>query len=134
MKLDKNIEIDYLAKNIVKFDMINDGVFYELELVYSPEGDTVGVVIGEFNMIDMEILMDRCAGSIPKTIKEHREMQPDRKLSRVVWSKGTGNSSKNSYSTSLYLPISWLREMDLSPDSKDVILEFNGGEITIKKR
>ena len=57
----------------------------------------------------------------------------DRKVSKVAFSRGTGNSSKNSYSTSLYIPAQWLHELKLDKNNNKVLMEFDGEKIIISK-
>lgn len=132
MKLDKSIEMNYLAKDIFKLDI--DETLLSLDLIYLPCGDILGIVINDNNKSDVENIIDNHINSIPGTLREYRYICTDIKTAKVVWAKGTGNSSKNSYSTSLYIPIGWLRELGLSEDYRDVVMEFDGEEIIIKKK
>ena len=42
-------------------------------------------------------------------------------------------SGSGSISSSIRLPISWLKEMDISKEDREVEVIFNNGEIIIKK-
>lgn len=42
-------------------------------------------------------------------------------------------SGSGSISSSVRLPISWLKEMDISKEDREVEVIFNNGEIIIKK-
>lgn len=134
MKLDKSIEMNYLAKNIFKLDVFKGEVLFSLDLIYLSSGYILGIVIDDNNKNYVENIIDNYIGSIPKTLREYRYICTDTRTAKVVWSQGTGNSSKNSYSTSLYIPITWLRELGLSENYRDVIMEFDGEEIIIKKK
>lgn len=55
-----------------------------------------------------------------------------RKLN-VIFSKAGGNASKNSYNTKITLPKVWLDIMQITPEDKEIIAEFDGEKIIIKK-
>ncbi len=51
-----------------------------------------------------------------------------RKL-RVAFNK----SGKGSFTPRLILPMSWIKEMNISPDERDVLVTFEDGKIIIEK-
>ncbi|EGT4247148.1 TPA: AbrB/MazE/SpoVT family DNA-binding domain-containing protein [Clostridioides difficile] len=51
-----------------------------------------------------------------------------RKL-RVTFNK----SGKGSFTPRLILPMSWIKEMNISPDERDVLVTFEDGKIIIEK-
>lgn len=58
-------------------------------------------------------------------MKEIREM-------KLLVNKAGGNAGKNSYNFKVSLPNSWIREMGLSEESRELTLEFDGEKITIR--
>lgn len=58
-------------------------------------------------------------------MKEIREM-------KLLANRAGGNAGKNSYNFRVSLPSSWIRQMGLHEDNRNLILEFDGKTITIK--
>ena len=60
-------------------------------------------------------------------------MKPEVRRNRLVQRKPGGTAGKDSIAYTLPLPTKWLRKMGVTPEEKEVLLSFNGTEITIKK-
>lgn len=56
----------------------------------------------------------------------------ERKLN-VMFNKAGGNAGKNSLTTRISLPKAWLDILQITPDEREVILQFDGEKIIIKK-
>lgn len=52
---------------------------------------------------------------------------------RIIFAKAGGNASKNSYNCKVSLPKKWVDAMGITNDDRDVILQFDGKKIVIKK-
>lgn len=134
--LNKNIIENVYVKKLYNFSTLYNLEFINLELFYDDLGNFRGIVIDDKNKeIVFELLNHKdVVDTFPVTLKEYRAIEDniEVKVSKVSFSRGTGNSSKNSYSTSLYIPISWLYELGINRDNNQVVLEFNGKEIVIK--
>lgn len=52
---------------------------------------------------------------------------------RIMFSKAGGNASKNAYTCRTSIPKKWLDEMGITPDERDIILEFHGDRIVLMK-
>ncbi|HBF5480443.1 TPA: AbrB/MazE/SpoVT family DNA-binding domain-containing protein, partial [Clostridioides difficile] len=46
---------------------------------------------------------------------------------------GFNKSGKGSFTPRLILPMSWIKEMNISPDERDVLVTFEDGKIIIEK-
>lgn len=55
------------------------------------------------------------------------------KCKKIRFSKSTNKTGSISYSANVVLPASWVREMGLSKEDKDVVINFDGRKIIIKK-
>lgn len=53
---------------------------------------------------------------------------------KVIVSSAGGTAGKTSKTYKISLPSSWLTEMGINPNEKDVLLSFDGTQITIQKR
>ena len=134
--LNKNIIENVYIKNIYNFSILHNLEFINLELFYDDLGDFKGIIIDDKNKeIIFELLNhEDIINTFPVTLKQYRAIEDniEVKISKVAFSKGTGNSSKNSYSTSLYIPIKWLHELGINKENNKFSMEFNGEEIVIK--
>lgn len=59
-------------------------------------------------------------------------MKQERQL-KVMFNKSGGNASKGSYSPKVSIPKTWLDEMGIDPDNRDVNMTFDNKKITIEK-
>lgn len=60
-------------------------------------------------------------------------MKEDREL-KVMFNKSGGNTSKNSYSPKLSIPKSWLDDMGVTLDDREIIASYEDKKIIIKKK
>lgn len=61
-------------------------------------------------------------------------MERQERTARVIFTKSGGNASKNAISNRVILPTTWVREMGLTAEDREVTLTFENGEIRIKKK
>lgn len=136
ISLDRNIIENVYVKKSYSLSVLYNLEFVSLELVYNDFGNLEGVIINNKNdEIVLGLLNNKeIVKTIPTTLKEYRKLEDSKeiKVSKIAFSKGTGNSSKNSYSTSLYIPASWLSELGINKENNKVVMEFSGEEIVIK--
>ncbi len=52
---------------------------------------------------------------------------------KIMFNKSGGTASKNSYAPKLSIPKSWLDEMNIDLDDREVKLSFDGEKIVIEK-
>lgn len=52
---------------------------------------------------------------------------------RVIFNKAGGSASKGSQTTRITLPVTWVREMGITEDSREVDITFQNGKIIIEK-
>ena len=133
--LNKNIiENDYIKKSY-NLSVLHNLEFINLELVYNDARNLKGIICYKNKDTIFELLNCKdIVSTIPTTLQQYRELEEGKevKVSKIAYSKGKGNSSQNSYSTSLYIPINWLNELGISKESNKVVMEFNGKEIIIR--
>lgn len=60
-------------------------------------------------------------------------MEKEKRVGRVIFNKSGGNSSKNSFTHKLNIPSTWVKEMGVTQDDREVVLKFENGIITIEK-
>ena len=53
---------------------------------------------------------------------------------KVIFNKSGGTSSQGGYTTRVTIPISWIKQMGISPDDREITISFDGEKITIKKK
>lgn len=51
----------------------------------------------------------------------------------VIFGKVSGNTSRNSYTCNLSIPKAWVDRMGLTPDHREVALDFDGDRITVER-
>ncbi|QIB68280.1 hypothetical protein Ami103574_02655 [Aminipila butyrica] len=56
----------------------------------------------------------------------------EQRVLKISFNKTGGTASKNGVNAKLTLPISWVREMGLTVDSREVTATLEDGVITIK--
>lgn len=61
-------------------------------------------------------------------------MERQERTARVMFNKSGGNASKNAISNRVILPTTWVREMGLTAEDREVTLIFESGEIIIRKK
>lgn len=134
--LNKDIINDVYVNYLYDFSIEVEGIFINTKVYYDNLGNFQGFVIEDNEEILIELLSRAdIKDEIPITLFEYRKnpVYMDRKVSKVAFSKGTGNSSSNSYSTSLYIPAQWLHELKIDKDDNKVLMEFDGEKIVITK-
>ncbi|QDW74349.1 hypothetical protein FND36_10075 [Lachnospiraceae bacterium KGMB03038] len=52
---------------------------------------------------------------------------------KIIFTRPGGTAGKNSQSSRITLPITWVREMGISEDNREVQVCFDGKTIMIKK-
>lgn len=55
------------------------------------------------------------------------------RILKIMFNKSGGTASKNSYAPKLSIPKSWLDEMKITLDDRDVKVSFDGTKIKIEK-
>lgn len=60
-------------------------------------------------------------------MKENREF-------KIMFNKSGGTASKNSYSPKISIPKSWLDDMGITLDEREIIASYENKKITIEKK
>lgn len=60
-------------------------------------------------------------------MKENREL-------KIMFNKSGGTASKNSYSPKISIPKSWLDDMGITLDAREIIASYENKKITIEKK
>lgn len=60
-------------------------------------------------------------------MKENREL-------KIMFNKSGGTASKNSYSPKISIPKSWLDDMGITLDEREIIASYENKKITIEKK
>lgn len=60
-------------------------------------------------------------------IKEHRDL-------KIMFNKSGGTASKGSYSPKISIPKSWLDDMNITIDEREVIAVYEDKKIIIQKK
>ena len=134
--LNKNIIENVYIKKSYNLSVLHNLEFINLELVYNDARNLKGIICYKNKDTIFELLNCKdIVSTIPTTLQQYRELEEGKevKVSKIAFSKGTGNSSQNSYSTSLYIPAQWLYELEISKDDNKILMEFNGEKIVITK-
>lgn len=53
---------------------------------------------------------------------------------KVIFNKSGGTAGKNSTTARVTIPNRWVKEMGLSPENREVLVEFENKKITIQKK
>ena len=53
---------------------------------------------------------------------------------KVIFNKSGGTAGKNSTTARVTIPNKWVKEMGLSPENREVFVEFDNKKITIQKK
>lgn len=56
-----------------------------------------------------------------------------KKTAKVTFNRSGGTASKNGMTNRITIPTSWIREMGITQEERDVSMEFDGEKIIIKK-
>lgn len=57
----------------------------------------------------------------------------DKRGANMIIAKAGGNASKNAYNCKVSIPKSWADAIGAVPEDRELILEFDGKKIVIKK-
>lgn len=57
----------------------------------------------------------------------------EKRNAKIMFAKPGGTASKGSVTSRISLPITWIREMGITENDREVLLKFNGKEIIIEK-
>ena len=57
----------------------------------------------------------------------------DIRKAKILFSKSGGTASKNAITNRVTIPTTWVREMGITKDDRDVVLKVENGIITIEK-
>ena len=66
--------------------------------------------------------------------KEGKEETDGSKRRKVIFNKSGGTSSQGGYTTRVTIPISWIKQMGISPDDREITISFDGEKIIIEKK
>lgn len=58
----------------------------------------------------------------------------EKRSAKILIGSAGGTASKNSNNYKISLPSSWVKKMDITSDNRDVIISFDGENITISKK
>ncbi|MBD8045823.1 hypothetical protein [Clostridium faecium] len=58
----------------------------------------------------------------------------EKRVLKILFNKAGGNASENSYTYKISVPATWVKEMGITKDSREVIVAFDGSKIIIKKK
>lgn len=57
----------------------------------------------------------------------------EKRTLKVIYNKSGGTASKNSFTTRITLPKSWLDDMGVTQENREIVATFDGGTITIRR-
>lgn len=60
-------------------------------------------------------------------MKDYREL-------KVMFNKSGGTASKNSYSPKISIPKSWLDDMNITLEEREIVAKYENNKITIEKK
>ena len=66
-------------------------------------------------------------------IENKTDGQVETRKYKLAQRKPGGTAGKDSIAYALHLPTKWLRKMGVTPEDREVVLKFDGTEISIKK-
>lgn len=87
----------------------------------------------QFQMLDgkdNEHSMDTRMKTYQDVLKDSTKKQ---RKAKVLFTNAGGSASKGSLTTRITLPITWVREMGITPDNREVDIYFQDGKIIIEK-
>lgn len=56
-----------------------------------------------------------------------------KKTAKVTFNRSGGTASKNGMTNRITIPTTWIREMGITQEERDVSIEFDGEKIIIRK-
>lgn len=57
----------------------------------------------------------------------------NKKNAKVIFNKSGGTAGSGGITNRVTIPTTWIREMGITEENREVTLEFNGNEIIIRK-
>lgn len=60
-------------------------------------------------------------------------MTEEKRTAKIIFTKSGGTASKNGITNRVTIPTTWVKEMGITKDDRDVTLKFENGVITIEK-
>ena len=82
---------------------------------------------------DQNILSDKNISHIAAYEKRLNHRDGEKRKAKVIFALSGGKASKGSQTTRITLPITWVREMGITPDAREVEITFTENKIIIEK-
>lgn len=57
----------------------------------------------------------------------------DRRTAKIIIGKAGGTASKNALTYKISLPTTWVNELKITPDNREVLMSFDGEKIIISR-
>lgn len=57
----------------------------------------------------------------------------EKRNAKILFNKSGGTASKNGITNRVTIPTTWIKEMGITQDNRNVVLKFENGIITIEK-
>lgn len=57
----------------------------------------------------------------------------EQRTAKVIFTHSGGTASKNAVTNRITVPTSWIKEMGITKDDREVVLKFENGVITMEK-
>lgn len=57
----------------------------------------------------------------------------EKRNAKILFNKSGGTASKNGITNRVTIPTTWIKEMGITQDNRNVVLKFENGSITIEK-
>lgn len=118
----------YVAKRAYQITISNRVFFF----VYDENDEFRGIVLDGDNYSYAYRMIE--TKNYFKTRKEHLLKCRDRRNMKVIFQKSAGTSSSNGESSVVYIPTSWLKDMGITKENREVELLFNGENILVRKK
>lgn len=120
-------EEEYVAKRAYEIIMGNKAFFF----IYDENDEFRGIVLDDDNYSYAYKMVE--TKNYFKTRKEHLLKCKDKRNMKVIYQKSGGTSSSGESSV-IYIPTSWLNDMGITKENREVELLFNGENILIRKK
>lgn len=124
MKFEKE---EYVAKRAYEISIGNRVFFF----VYDENDEFRGIVLDDDNYSYAYKMIE--TKNYFKTRKEHLLKCKDKRNMKVIYQKSGGTSSSGESSV-VYIPTSWLNDMGITKENREVELLFNSENILIRKK
>lgn len=53
---------------------------------------------------------------------------------KVIFNKSGGTSGQGGFTTRVTIPISWIKQLEISPEEREITISFDGKKIIIEKK